>query len=281
VIDPASITPVEPTPEFLAGAAELGVQFEPGDAERLGHYLALLLEANKTTNLTAIREPAEAWIKHILDALTLMPALAELEPGARVIDVGSGGGLPGLPLAIVMPHLSFTLLEATGKKADFLRLAVATLRLPNVTVIADRAERLGNDRGERAPDGSRIGAHRESYDAVVARAVGRLSVLAELTVPFAKPAGDGKPGGLVLLIKGQKADEELEEATQALHLLKVVHGATINTPTGRIIVIEKVSATPKMYPRKDGEPTRAPLGKRPAVAAGTKVQPTPHRTPRT
>jgi 16S rRNA (guanine527-N7)-methyltransferase len=169
----------------------------------------MLLKANEALNLTAITDPQEAWTRHILDSLTLLPLLAELPEGAKVIDVGSGGGLPGLPLAIVMPHLSFTLLEATGKKIEFLRAAAAGLGLSNVSVIQDRAEQMGQDRGERNATG-REGGHREAYDAVTARAVGRLAVLAELTVPLAKAEG-----GLVLLIKGQKADEELTEAAEA------------------------------------------------------------------
>ncbi len=94
---------------------------------------------------------------------------------------------------------------------------------------------------------------REQFDAVVARAVGRLASLAEITVPFAKV------GGRILLIKGQKAEEELEEAATALHALKAVHAGTIDTPTGRIVVLEKNSATPRTFPRRDGEPRRSPI----------------------
>lgn len=247
-----------PTPEFLAAASELGIEFEPGDLDRLARFLALLLDANTRTNLTAITDPGEAWTRHILDALTLLPMLAELpadrpEP-PHVLDVGSGGGLPAIPLAIVCPHLRFTLLEATGKKADFLRAAIADLGLPNASVLQARAEAAGQDRGERTPDGSRQAALRESFDAVTARAVGRLAVVAELTVPFAKP------GGLILLVKGQKADEELDEARPALALLGAAHAGTVDTPTGRIVVLEKTTRTPRTYPRRDGEPKRTPLG---------------------
>jgi 16S rRNA (guanine527-N7)-methyltransferase len=216
----------------------------------------MLLKANDAVNLTAVTDAQDAWSKHILDSLTLLPMLADLPEGAKVIDVGSGGGLPGLPVAIVMPHLAFTLLEATGKKVEFLRAAAAALGLKKITVIQGRAEQMGQDRGERSATG-RDGGHREAYDAVTARAVGRLAVLAELTVPFAKAEG-----GLVLLIKGQKADDELAEAAEALHELKAVHAATVNTPTGRVVVLEKRSATPKMYPRRDGEPAKAPIGAR-------------------
>ena len=127
--------------------------------------------------------------------------------------------------------------------ADFTRLGKET----------ERAERAGQDRGVRQPDGSRVGARREAYDAVVARAVGVLNLLAEITVPFAKI------GGRVLLMKGAKAEDELAAAESALHMLKAQHATTLETPTGRVVVLEKVSATPKGFPRGDGAPNRQPL----------------------
>jgi len=247
--------PLTPPDSFLAAAGDLGVQFDAGDLEKLGRFLALLLDANTRTNLTAITDPPEAWHRHILDALTLLPLLADLPAGASVLDVGSGGGVPALPLAIVCPHLEFTLLEATGKKADFLRAAIASLGLPNARVRQERAERAGRERGERdASDAPRTGGMREAFEAVTARAVGRLAVVAELTVPFARL------GGLVLLVKGQKADEELAEGAKALELLGAAHAGTVETPTGRVVVLEKVRPTPRTYPRREGEPKRAPLG---------------------
>ncbi|HYE61038.1 MAG TPA: 16S rRNA (guanine(527)-N(7))-methyltransferase RsmG [Phycisphaerales bacterium] len=250
----AATQPLPAPPEFIDAAAQLGIEFDEGDVDRLGRFLAMLLEANASAlNLTAITEPAAAWEKHILDSLTLLPLLAELPEGARVLDVGSGGGLPGVPLAIVMPHLRFTLLEATGKKVEYLRAVGSALSLANMDVVQGRAETVAHDRGEKSGTG-RTGGFREAFDAVTARAVGRVAVLAELTAPFAKV------GGMVFLIKGQKAEEELAEGEGALHELKVVHAATVDTPTGRVVVLEKRSATPKLYPRADGEPARRPLG---------------------
>ncbi|MFG0259352.1 MAG: 16S rRNA (guanine(527)-N(7))-methyltransferase RsmG, partial [Phycisphaerales bacterium JB041] len=184
----------------------------------------------------------------------------------RLIDVGSGGGLPAIPLAIVSPHLRFTLLEATGKKCDFLRHAITELGLDNAEVLQSRAEAAGQNRGDRQPDGSRLNAIRETFDAATARAVGPLAVIAELTVPLIKP------GGLAILVKGQRADEELEEAKQALHLLGAAHAGTVDTPTGRVVVLEKLRVTPRTYPRRDGEPKRAPLGV-------PKAAPAPRTTP--
>ncbi|MBN8596247.1 MAG: 16S rRNA (guanine(527)-N(7))-methyltransferase RsmG [Planctomycetes bacterium] len=256
-VSKADVVALAPPAEFVSGAKDLGIELEAAEVAGLGLYLALLMKANQTQNLTAVRDETEAWRRHILDSLTLLPALAEFPEGARVIDVGSGGGLPGIPLAIAMPHLKFTLLEATAKKCDFLTQVVGRVGLKNTVVLQGRSERVGHDRGERADKFGTVthsGGHREAYDAVVARAVGRLATLVELTAPLCRI------GGSVLLIKGEKAGEELAEAERALHLLKVVHVETLQTPTGRIVILEKRSATPRDYPRADGEPSRAPLG---------------------
>lgn len=225
--------------------AAINIELEPGDPERLGRFLAILLEANKVLNLTAITEPEDAWRKHIFDSLTLIPVLANLADGATVADVGSGGGVPAIPLAICLPALRFTLIESTQKKAAFLRVAAGALSLANVEVVNDRAEEVGQ---QHRGDGGR-----ESFDAVTARALGRLNVSAELTVPLAKP------GGVIVLVKGEKAEEELVEAKNALGLLGAVHVDTIQTPTSRIVILEKTTRTPRTYPRESGEPKRKPL----------------------
>lgn len=253
----APLEPLAPTPEFLTLARDLGIEFEPGDLPRLGLFLALLLRANETTNLTAITDPAQAWVKHIFDALTLVPVLASIEPaeGAthlRIIDVGSGGGVPALPLAIVMPDARFTLLEATGKKCEFLKSAAKTIGLKNVEVVQGRAETVAHHRGSK--NDGRINSRREVFDAAIARALGHLAVLVELLGAFARP------GGFVLAVKGAKAEQELEEAAKAMGVMGLRHAETVQTPTGRIVVLEKASRTPRDYPRKDGEPSRKPIG---------------------
>lgn len=249
-------SPLQPPADFLELAESIGIEFDPGDVDQLGRFVSLLLETNKSFNLTAITDPDEAWTRHILDALTLVPMLAEIAPGERglrVIDIGSGGGVPALPLAIVSPDMRMTLVEPTGKKAAFLSHAATVLGLANVTVIQGRAENLGQDhRGAERGDG--LGAHREGYDAVTVRAVGHLAIIAELCIPLARP------GGFVLAVKGAKADQEVEEATKAIGMLGARHATTVETPTGRVVVLEKVSRTPRTYPRRDGEPKRAPLG---------------------
>ena len=239
----------------------MGIELEPDEPGKLGAYLAMLLEANKTTNLTAITDPAAAWTRHILDALTLLPVLSQLEEGAQVIDVGSGGGVPGIPLAVTMPHLRFTLLEPTGKKAAFLGQVAAELGLTNVKVLNKRSEQVGQDKAN----------HREKYDAVVSRAVGALNVVAELMIPLCRQ------GGTIAAIKGAKAEAEVAHANGAL--VRVAEGEGIirtgfsaigalgarlveirETPTGKIVILEKASKTPNLYPRRDGEPKHNPLG---------------------
>lgn len=243
---PAALAPPS---SFTDDAASLGVAFEPGDVERLGRFLALLLDANARTNLTAITDPAQAWSRHILDAVSLVPVLASIEPGPgsealSVIDIGSGGGVPALPLAIVMPEVRLTLVEATGKKVAFLNHVIATLGLTNARVLQDRAERIGQDHK----------AHRERYDAATARALGHLAIVTELCGPLVRP------GGYVVAVKGAKAEQELAESAKALGVIGLRHAQTVATPTGRLVLLEKTIRTPRMYPRKDGEPARLPLG---------------------
>ncbi|MBC8201393.1 MAG: 16S rRNA (guanine(527)-N(7))-methyltransferase RsmG [Planctomycetes bacterium] len=231
-------------PDFYSAIAHLGIEFDDGDVAQLANYLDLLLETNKQFNLTAIKEPEDAWTKHILDSLSLISSLTK-EGAEHVVDVGSGGGLPGIPLAISMSEVTFTLVETTKKKAMFLSDVVEQLGLNNVTVIAERAENLA----------TKDGGFRDIADAVIARAVGPLNVLLELTVPFAKV------GGVVLAIKGERAPIEVEDATKALHILKAEVIESTRTTTGTVLSIRKLESTPSKYPRVAGEPKRLPLGK--------------------
>lgn len=216
--DSAALTP----PVDLAErASALGAPLSVETIAKLGDYLGRLLAMNEQMNLTAIKDPAGAWERHALDALTLLAPLAEIPAGGRLVDVGSGGGIPGLVLAIARPDLAITLVEATQKKAAFLSAVASALELTNVTVVPERAEQL--TRTEL----------RGAFDAVTARAVARLVALAPLVLPFARP------GGLVLLIKGQRADEELAEAGAALARHGGRHERTFETPTGRVVTIRR------------------------------------------
>lgn len=224
------VTPLAPPADFAASLAALGVSLDDAAVARLGHYLALLLAINEQMNVTAITTPAEAWTRHALDALTLV---AHIPPSARVADLGSGGGVPAIPLAIARPDVRFTLIESTQKKATFLTDAAAALGLANVTVRAERAEAVA------------AGPLHGGFDVVTARAVGKLSVLVPLAAPLLFK------NGLCLFIKGQRADEELVEAQRELARHRLTHQQTVATPTGRVVILRAEGAA--------APPHRAPL----------------------
>jgi len=227
---------------------ELDIELTPDQLEQLARYLALVLDENRTTNLTAVREEDAAWRRLIIDSLTILPGLDELEPGSAVVDIGTGAGLPGMPIAITRPNLKVSLVESTGKKADFIRRAVDTLGLTNVTVLQERAETLGQDP-----------KHRESFDACVNRAVGPMNVLLEFAMPLVQT------GGRVLAMKGPRVEQELEEAGDALTILGASELAVIDAYPESfgndlvIVCIIKGSSTPPEYPRLPGVPKKMPL----------------------
>jgi len=226
-----TVAPLAPPEGFAERLGDLGVRLDAAALVGLGDYLARLLAVNEHMNLTAIKDPALAWEKHVLDALTLVPLLAELGPGKRLVDVGSGGGVPGIPLSIARPELRLTLVEATQKKAAFLSAVATALGLSNVSVRAERAELLA------------AGELHGAFDAATARAVGRLVTLVPQTAPFVRP------GGLVLLVKGQRADEELAEAMRVIGEQRCTHEKTVLTPTGKIVVLRRGAGEPKRKAR--------------------------------
>ncbi len=236
-------------PDFMPGdLTRLGLSIDQNTLDILALYLGRLLDANQRVNLTAIKDPNDAWRRLITDSLTLLPGLEDLPQGARVIDIGTGGGLPGMPLAIARPDLAFTLLDATGKKVEFLKACVSALKLENVSVIQDRAEKLGHDP-----------AHRQQYDLATIRAVGRVAEIAEYGLPMIKV------GGRMLAMKGTQAEQELADAGDALALLGAGDLALIDAyPDGFdselvLISIIKDRPTPKQYPREPGTPRKSPL----------------------
>jgi len=231
----------EPTPEFHSACLQHGVELDPGHLGQLTAYLACMFETGLHTNLSAIRRGDEAWMRHIFDALTLLPFLA---PAQGVIDIGTGAGIPGMVLAISRPDLSFTLVDAAGKKCRFLREVVDHLELSNVTVLHARAEDMGRD-----PE------LREHADLVLARAVSALAVLLEFCMPLVKP------GGRFLAMKGERYAEELAEAGSAMLALGIaapeVHPAVAGP--GAQLVFYKQTETPERYPRRTGMPKKRPL----------------------
>jgi 16S rRNA (guanine527-N7)-methyltransferase len=212
--------------------------------QRLGQYLDLLLEANQTMNLTRITDRAKAEVLHIDDSLTLLPHLPAGK--IRIADVGSGGGSPGIPLAIARPDAMVTCIEATKKKAVFLQKAVAELALQNVRILPHRAEDVGR------------GDLRQSFDVAVARAVGTMVWVAEWLLPLVKT------GGKVLAMKGIKAGEEMASARRVIERLGggavIVHPAALPGADGHVIVeIRKARPTPPAFPRPASAAKGVPL----------------------
>jgi len=203
-----------------------------------------LITANERINLTAITNPDAIALKHFLDSLSLAPLVRNAQ---TLIDIGSGAGFPGIPLKIALPHLRVTLLEATGKKVAFLNQIINTLNLRDISAIQARAEDLGRD-----PQ------HREQYDAAVARGVADLAILSEYALPFVRV------GGIFIAQKGVSVDEEVARAASAFQVLggRVREIVPVHLPElepRHLIVVEKISATPKEYPRRAGLPERKPL----------------------
>ena len=235
--------------EFAAALREHNVELNAQQLAQYQQYYERLVAVNEHMNLTAITERDEVYLKHFYDSLTLAWAYPELQTEElNMIDVGAGAGFPSLPLKIAFPQLQITIIDALNKRINFLRDLVKELGLEGVTVEHARAEEFGN---KTAPA-------REQYDVATARALARLNVLGELTLPFVKV------GGVLLAMKGSAADEELAEAKKAITTLGAEIGEQIDVslPNGdprSVIVIKKVKNTPKKYPRKPGDPVRKPL----------------------
>ncbi len=236
---------------LVDGARQLGIELGTAQLAKLDQLGAALREANQTINLTRIVDPAEIETRHFLDSLTAaVPVLDKLGRGEtlRLIDVGSGGGMPGLPLKITFPAMRVTLVESVGKKAAFLREMVSQLGLSDVTVLAERAETAARDP-----------THRDTYDWATARALGPLAVVVELCAPFLAP------GGLLVAQRAGDLDADLEAAAPAFKALKLwtrvpipLHLDSLGSRRG-LIVAEKYTDTPQTYPRRPGMPRKKPL----------------------
>lgn len=204
---------------------------------QLVRYRDLLLEANLQFNLTAITERDEVDARLIAESLALLPLIPQT--ATSLLDIGSGGGIPGMPLAIARPDLQVTLLDATAKKVRFLDQTTAALGLSNVTPLWGRAEELAHDR-----------CYRERFDVVTARAVARLTTLVEYALPFARL------GGTLIFPKGAGVVEELQEAEYAITTLG---GKAMPIHPPATVVMSKVRHTPRAYPRRAGRPVKRPL----------------------
>jgi len=230
-------------------AAVWGLHLDRSQRERLLDY-ARLLALYDRANVIGTRDLDGILLAHVLDSLSCF-LYRPLFEARSLADVGSGGGLPGIPLKIMKPDLATTLVESTGKKARFLRYAVDSLSLENVEVANVRVEELGREQ-----------AHRGAYDIVTSRAVARLSVIAEYGVPLLEN------GGRVVAMKGRLEQEELAEGSRAADALGAQVEEFVEVPMlpavgekeRKLAILEKNRETPAQYPRRSGVAARRPLG---------------------
>ena len=231
--------------ELEKKAKKMQIELSNQQLEQFYLYMNLLLEWNEKINLTAITDPKEIILKHFIDSITIAPYLKNAQ---SILDIGTGAGFPGIPLAILENSKDFVLMDSLNKRIIFLQEVIQNIALTGVHAIHGRAEELGKEK-----------EHREHYDLVTSRAVAKLNILLEYMLPFVKV------GGRCICMKSQEIEEELEEAKQAIELLggKLERVDEIILPESdvkrKIIVIQKVRQTPIKYPRKPGTPSKEPI----------------------
>lgn len=232
--------------EFLKQLTEIGIELSEYQYQQFFDYYDMLLEKNKVMNLTAITDLSEVISKHFIDSLTI--AKYYHFSNQRVLDLGTGAGFPGIPLKIVFPELSIVLLDSLNKRLTFLNDVIRDLKLSNIVTLHGRAEDFGHDV-----------MYREQFDLCVSRAVAKLSSLSEYCLPYVKI------GGHFISYKSGKAEEEIIEAKKAIRILgaKVKETNVFYLPTTdmerTIINIEKITHTPRQYPRSAGKPAKQPI----------------------
>ena len=235
------------TTELRAAAEAASLSLSEEQILKFTRYDALLVDWNERMNLTAITEPRAVAVKHMVDSLPAYDA-ALFSGAPTVIDVGTGAGFPGIPLKIFDPSIRLTLMDSLAKRLAFLEAVVEDLGLTGVTCVHARAE-----------DAAHEPQRRERYDIAVSRAVARLPVLLEYTLPFVKK------GGHLIALKGRTAEEEATDAKRALKLLggrlETIRPVTLPGLSDKraVLTITKIAPTPKAYPRKAGTPAKKPL----------------------
>ncbi|AQQ54929.1 16S rRNA (guanine(527)-N(7))-methyltransferase RsmG [Planococcus lenghuensis] len=232
--------------EFKAALSEQGIELSDRQLKQFKMYYEELVGWNNKMNLTAITDQQDVYLKHFYDSVSAAYYLDFRRP-MKMCDVGAGAGFPSIPLKICFPHIEVTIIDSLNKRIHFLGHLAEKLELSGVELVHARAEDFGQS------------GQRESFDLVTARAVARLSVLAELCVPLVKE------GGLFAAMKAASAAEELENAEPALQKLgaelQAVHAFTLPVENSEryIQVFNKVKKTPKKYPRKAGTPNKSPI----------------------
>ena len=230
--------------ELTKRAMQFGVNLLEEQQNQFYQYMQLLLEWNEKINLTAITEPQEILTKHFIDSISVVPYIKE---GDKILDIGTGAGFPGIPLKIVLPQNSFTLLDSLNKRIHFLQEVVEQLKLENIEAVHGRAEEFCKE------------DRREGYHIVVSRAVAKLNVLLEYMLPFTKV------GGKCICMKALEIEEELEDAKKAIEILggtiEKVEEITLEDTdiTRKLVIVKKIKETPKKYPRKAGTPNKEPI----------------------
>lgn len=220
-------------------------EIDDNKIQKFYDYMNLLVEWNKKINLTAITEEKDIILKHFVDSLTV---LKYIKDNKNIVDVGTGAGFPGIPLAIMNDSLKITLVDSLNKRINFLNEVCSKIKLKNTKAIHSRAEEFGQDNN-----------YRESYDIAISRAVSNLTVLAEYLLPLVKV------GGKIICMKGPDIEEELKQAKSAIDILggKFERCNNFCLPKSdisrNIIIINKIKETPKKYPRKAGTPVKTPL----------------------
>lgn len=230
---------------MISDAERLGISLTDEQLSRFEKLSDLLVEQNKTMNLTAITDPDGIAVKHFADSISVLTA-AEMPQGAKVLDVGTGAGFPGIPLLIVRPDLDLTMIDSTAKKLKYVENTVNELGL-TATTLHTRAEEAGQSK-----------EYREKFDFVCSRAVAALNVLCEYCLPFVKQ------NGLFIAMKGAKAQEEIDGAKSAIKLLggKIIAEKSFSLSDGgerTLVVIKKISQIPPKYPRPSAQIAKKPL----------------------